>query len=483
MSSIAAWERFSYYAMRGLLTLFLTASLGSGGFQWSEASTLRFMGVFTMLFYMAPALGGWISDHIFGRRKAIIWGGWLLSIGHLFMAGPTLLPDIISSASDIAVSPLIEQAGVELGRFGIPSIASNVQAAWTAAEHSTFKAAYWSVTLSFYIALLFIILGGSLLITSATALIGDHYKQSDSTRRDAGYTIYYLLIGVGALLSNLIAGTLGEKIGWHWGFTVAGLGMVLGLATYQLLESKWLDLHSGFDEPSKAPKGEAFKAFLWSGSFAMILAIAVFLITFWLIYEQVFGLLHLTIFNTVDRSIGGFEVPATWFQSLPPLYGLIVGPVIIAYWHWSEKKGRFLTTTLKLSLGFAFISAALLCLSGAFLDPDQASAARVSPWWFIIGFFFLTIGELIIAPGGFALVSKLAPAQLGAIIFGGWFLTDALGGLAGGYIGARAVTGDPITIFWVLGTVALACAAALIGLSKFERRLATLGEAANAEEP
>lgn len=477
LSSITAWERFSYWGMRGLLVLFLSASVSDHGFGWTAEDTLRFMGFFASAFYLSPAIGGIITDRWLGRRRAIIMGGALLTLGHFCLAGPAAAPYLVQTFSGVPVPSLLNASDVPLGiLFPDQSIWSGYSPSLDdSAQLSAIMFAYYAISITFYLGVLLITLGGGLLISAGTAAIGDQYFEQPH-KRDAGYTLYYMLICVGSLLSNLIAGTIGETLGWHWGFSAAGFGMLIGFLSLLVFEKyvTWTELQS--DNPNETAHSTntyrtALNKFLLSRACLFLGIMAIFMIYFSIIYEQSAGIIHLTIYEKVDRSIFGFEVPATWFQSLTSFFILFLSPLFIVLWGRLGAIRREPTFAAKFILGLAFLILSLGSFALGLMSGDGSESASLNPHWFVVGFFFLTLAELLFWPVGYALVAKLAPSHLVAAFLGIWFLTDSIAGFIAGFVGAAALNYGALTLTGQLIIGCVIASAVLFFVRRFEARV------------
>ncbi|MFP2906701.1 peptide MFS transporter [Pyxidicoccus sp. 3LFB2] len=435
------WERMSYYGMRGLLVLFLTDKVGGWG--WSTANALALYGTYTGLVYLTPIAGGYIADNIIGQRKAVVFGGTLMMIGHLLLALP----------------------GESI----------------------------------FYAGLGFLIAGNGFFKPNISTMVGGLYAPGDG-RRDGAFTIFYMGINLGAVLGNFICGTLGETVGWHWGFGAAGVGMLLGLITFLALSRNMLGTVGLTPQKTDAERREAWKrvgmyavsvtvavavfyglkqvpalvdstlirfiaAFIVFAVGAVlgnnalnkgqtqaeaeagaltkqekdrvisIFIIAVFVVLFWMGFEQAGGLMNLYTDQKVDRGVFGWEVPTTWFQNFNSAFIVLLAPVFAALWSRLAAKGKDPNVAVKMAFGLIFMGVGFLFMVGA--SRESATMGKAAAWWVIMAYLFHTMGELCLSPVGLSMVTKVAPARMVSAMMGVWFLANAaankLSGVVGGY--------------------------------------------------
>ena len=242
------WERFSYYGMRALLVLFLTSATLDEGFGWSSVEALRLYGLYTGLIWFTPVIGGWLADSYLGQRKAVVIGGSLMALGHFMMAGPALLPVLVGQFSGVPVQDVLQTAGVALGSLfpdgaawqGLDAriAALELSAGEAARYQSAARLAYTLSAVSFYSALCLLVCGVGLFKTNISTQVGLLYDERDD-RRDGGFTIFYMGINIGAFLGIIIAGVLGERVGWHYGFAVAGVGTAAMASPMRVLIEIW----------------------------------------------------------------------------------------------------------------------------------------------------------------------------------------------------------------------------------------------------
>ncbi|MEW6983306.1 peptide MFS transporter [Colwelliaceae bacterium 6471] len=390
------WERFGYYGMRALLVLYLVASVQDGGFAWSTSDALSLYGTFTMAVYLTPLIGGWLADNYIGQRKAIIFGGIFFSIGYFVLGFQN-----IALGNDETV---------------------------------------------FYIGLALIICGNGLFKANVSSLVGDLYEEGDH-RRDGAFTIFYMGINLGAFLSPLIAGYLGEKVGWGYGFIAAGVGMLIGLAMQLTMAKKYLgDIgvvpsaklakNNGEVEQEKSTpltKEEKDRT-------KVILIMSVFSIIFWAGFEQAGGLFNIYASEFTDRNLMGFEVPASWFQSLNALFIITLAPVVASIWVNMGNKEP--TSPVKFALAMFLLSLGFFVMVWATMAQGGDTTVKVSMLFLVFAYLFHTLAELCISPIGLSMVSKLAPLKFTSLLMGAWFLCTALANKLAAFIGAFVGEGE-----------------------------------------
>ncbi len=430
------WERFSYYGMRALLILFMTdAARGGMGMNAAEAGALY--GLYTFGVYALALPGGWIADRLIGSRQAVLYGGVLIALGHFSMA--------------------------------IPS------------------------TQSFYLGLLLIVLGTGLLKPNVSAIVGDLYTEADGARRDAGFSIFYMGINIGAFAGPLICSALGENVNWHMGFGAAGVGMTLGLVQY-VYGYKHLSNAGELDPEAAQPEVLAKTRKNFFVGMAGVLGITAALVfaarsgmlnmslvefaeatgvivvglaavyfayvltfvcrnsverqrigvcillfigaaLFWSGFEQAGSSMNLFAQDNTDRTLLGTEVPAGWLQSVNPLFIILLAPVIGSLWVWLDSRSRNPSIPVKFGLGLILLGLGFLVLSWGATYID---GGKVGMQWLVATYFLHTVGELCLSPVGLSSMTKLAPRRLVSQMMGVWFMGAALGnliaGLVAGYI-------------------------------------------------
>ncbi|AMC10764.1 hypothetical protein Lupro_05705 [Lutibacter profundi] len=434
------WERFSYYGMRALLTLYLTAELVNDGFGLDREAALEIYAIFTGLVYLTPILGGWVSDKLLGQRKTVYIGGLVMAVGQFLLASSSFL--------DHSLSP---DSRISLFNFGLGVL----------------------------------IIGNGFFKPNISTVVGEFYNDNDPMK-DAGFNIFYLGINLGAILGTFIAGGLGESVNWGYGFLAAGIGMLIGVLWLNWKETT-LE-HYGLPPNNKNGKvkldgqdwstiiiyvvsliaGTLGLIFLWGflpdgiktgityvgfaaifislfyvifkgtngahewSRMAVIIVLAIFNIVFWAGFEQAGGTFSLFAKENTDRIMFGWEMPATWFQNVNSFAILIFASLFSIMWIWLDKKGWNPRTPIKFALGL-FLGAA------AFWVMTQASNAAeggnlVSPWWLVSVYVLLTLGELMLSPIGLSMITKLAPTKLVSVVMGLWMASFAAGNYMAGML-------------------------------------------------
>jgi POT family proton-dependent oligopeptide transporter len=460
------WERFSYYGMRALFMLYLVNALG-----YERSDALELYATYTGLVYISPIVGGYLADRYLGQRKAILIGGITMAFGHFAMAFPSLL----------------------------------------------------------YLALGLLVAGNGFFKPNIATMLGTYYRENDP-RRDGGFTIFYMGVNLGAFLSPLIAGTLGEKVGWHYGFASAGVGMCLGLAQFVLSQSRLgygglprgkarLDradwIHVALASLAMIPLvygaiaawgaiGPAWLGLTGSGRFVAIAAVAValwlasrrfggakdtgarpltsdewqriaaifilgfFVIFFWMGFEQAGGTMNLFADKQTDRLIAGWEIPASYFQAINPLGILLMGPGIAALWLRVDRSRLALPTPAKMAIGLLFLALGFVVLAVGQHRADILG--KVGPQWLFFVYVLHTIGELCLSPVGLSMVTKLAPLRVAALMMGIWYLANAAANYLAGILEAL-LRGTSFPLYWFLVGSSIGAGIVLLALTPFITRL------------
>jgi proton-dependent oligopeptide transporter, POT family len=466
------WERFSYYGMRALLILYLTKH-----WLYSDGKANLIYGAYTSLVYITPVLGGYLADKYLGQRKAVLFGGVLLAVGHTLMA---------FEGMHGVTDPLIKQADPAINIF-------------------------WA-------ALAFIIVGSGFLKANISVIVGQLYPRTD-VRRDGAYTVFYMGINAGAALGTILVGYLGETIGWAYGFGLAGIGMVAGLIVFvmfkPLLQGKgesanpegllkkvggirfeWLLYGIGV-----AAVGAIWLLIQFQGTYGWILLAMgsllllyvlfqafklekepreriyaiLFLLTlqplFWGLFEQAGGSINLFTDKFVDR--GG--VPTSLFQSINPIYIILLGPIFAWLWTALARKGLEPSTPAKFGIALLQLGAGFIVFQwgGNFLDGNGKMAVS---FLFLI-YFLHTTAELCLSPVGLSAMNRLAPAHMASLIMGAWFFASAGGNFIAGKIGEATggkdgamEMGRTLDIYGTIGWVAVGVGVVVIMLSFFVKR-------------
>ena len=415
---IEMWERFSYYGMRAFLILYMVAPLASGGLGFSDKDAASIYGTYTGSVWGMAILGGIVADRFLGQFNAVLVGGTVIALGHFTLAFKTLP--------------------------------------------------------SFYSGLVLIVIGTGLLKPNVSTLVGSLYEQGDR-RRDAGFSIFYMGINSGAFLGPLIAGYLAQRVDWHAGFAAAGVGMAIGLVQYWFGRERLAPglARIAAEKPAKpADAATSARAPFTTDDWKRIGAIVIFFVfatIFWGAYEQAGSTLNLFADRYTRLSIAGFSFPSSWFQSVQPIFVILLAPVFA--WLWLRLGDREPSSPMKLALGLFFAALAFLVLVPAGAAAQSGAAVRVSPWWLIVAYFITELGELCVSPVGLSLVTKLSPVRIVGLMMGVWFLSNSFGNkLAGWAAGFFSSTPLP-TLFGTVAGVTLAASILLFLLIRPVRAL------------
>ena len=441
------WERFSYYGMRAILVLYLVAEVGieNAGLGWSNEDALALYGWYTMFVYVASIPGGIIADKIIGQKKAVFVGGMLLVAGHSVLA---------------------------------------IEALW-----------------AFYTGLTLIVMGVGMLKPNISTMVGGLYPKDQQDKRDMGFYIFYMGINLGAAASALLVGYIGETIGWHYGFGLAGIGMALGQLTYWYGQ-RYLT-HVGnlvIDERDESEKVDGnliasiFKSnnsiigfvitlcmgiYVWQvqGSldygllimglaFAVGVAIVVYndgdrvekdkilvtylsfliIIVFWGSFEQAGGLLNVYAAQKTDLVLSeNFTVPASWFQSVNAIFILIFATLVGSFWVWWKNRKKESSSLFKMAIGVIIMGWGFFFMSAASMQYDVEGLSSMH--WLVLAYLFHTIGELCASPVALSFITKLAPERWMAFMMGAYFAATGLGNKVAGLLGESATEMGEFTIF------------------------------------
>lgn len=394
------WERFSYYAMRAILVLYLTDTTMNGGLGWSTKDALDLYGIYTGLVYITPLIGGYLADNYLGQRRSILLGGALMAIGQFTLALPA-------------------------DALGLGSL------------HT------------FYLGLALLIAGNGLFKPNISTMVGDLYNEGDN-RRDGAFTIFYMGINLGALLAGVVSGSVTNSFGWKAGFVAAGIGMLMSLVMQISFAQSWLG-DIGREPAAKralANQKSTKKQPLTKEEvdrIKVILVMSLFTIVFWAGFEQAGGLMNIYTQQYTDRMIGSFEVPAAWFQSLNPFFIITLAPVLAVLWVKLGKREP--NSPVKFAMAMFFLALGFLCMVGAVLEQGGDTTVKTSMLWLVGAFFFHTLGELCLSPIGLSLVTKLAPLRLASLMMGAWFGCNAIANYVAGYVGSHVGELGAMAIF------------------------------------
>ena len=440
------WERFSYYGMRALLILFMTDMVASGGLGLTVVTATAIYGLYTFAVYAVALPGGWVADRLIGQRQAVLWGGVVIAAGHFTMAVPTIT--------------------------------------------------------AFYLGLTLIVLGTGLLKPNVSAIVADLYPEGGA-RRDAGFSVFYMGINVGGLAGPLVCGALGENVNWHLGFSAAGVGMALGIVQYVW---GWRYLgDAGVLRAMPDERASAWRTFLSgvalvSGLLIVVVALQsngllrlsflnvaqgtglvisvlvvvyfawVFLFgglnederkrvavipllflaaaVFWSGFEQAGSSMNLFAERLTSRTVLGWEAPASWLQSINPLFIIALAPVFGSIWVWLGS----LNPSIPVKFTFGLVQLGLGFFVLAWGSTFATDGALVSPMWLVVTYFFHTTGELCLSPVGLSSITKLSPRRFVGQMMGIWFMAAALGNLLAGLVAGLI---ESLPLPQLFGTVGL----------------------------
>ena len=458
------WERMSYYGMRALLVLYMTGAVTgfNPGLGWSQVESQAIYGIYSGMVYFMVVPGGWIADNILGHQKAVLIGALIIALGHFTLAIP------------------IEQ--------------------------------------TFFLGLIFVVLGTGLLKGNISTIVGQLYEGQDD-KRDSGYTIFYMSINIGSTLGFLICSYLGEKIGWHWGFGAAGIGMAFGVIQYikhrHLLGDAGMHPNEMSDDKRKkltnylkvslvgmfmvigaglfgfftiAPRffAEQFAyfltiiaglyfvyLFLFAGLNAaerknLILLFLLFIgaAAFWSGFDQSAGSLNIFARDYTDLSIVGYEIPVGWLQFANPVIVVLFAPIFAGIWAQLARKNLDPSLPIKFAIGLLFMALSFIIMIVAVNIALESSPVGMQ--WLLLTYLFQTWGELALSPIGLSAFSRYGPKRYMGQMFGLWFLASAIGGVLAGLLGGEALDGGLETIspvFEFMIQYYLVIAVALIVLS------------------
>ncbi|PCH67960.1 MAG: MFS transporter [Bacteroidetes bacterium] len=385
------WERFSYYGMRAILTLYMYRQVtdDNPGLGWEEGFALSIYGWYTMMVYVMSIPGGILADKWLGQKKTVMLGGFLLCIGHGILA---------------------------------------VDQTW-----------------AFATGLVFIVLGVGGLKPNISTMVGGLYKEGD-IRRDSGFTIFYIGINIGAFLASLIVGYVGEIHGWHYGFGLAGIGMLVGQSVF-IWGQKYL---KGVGESLKEKKESGVDVNkpltpIEKDRMIVLLLSFIIIIVFWGAFEQAGGLMNIYTDTKVDRLLFGWEVPTSWFQSLNPFFIMVFGTMVAAFWVRRQKNLKEASTLFKMAVGTMIMGTGFLMMSGASLEVEAAGQAGM--YWLLGAYLLHTIGELCASPTALSFITKLAPAKYGSLMMGSYFAATGFGNKIAGLLGESAEHAGELQIF------------------------------------
>ena len=464
------WERFSYYGMRALLILFMTAPIAAGGLAFDTAKAGSIYGAYTALVYLASVPGGWLADRFLGQRRATLYGGVVIMLGHISLAVPTVG--------------------------------------------------------AFYLGLILVISGTGLLKPNVSTMVGQLYAPEDR-RRDAGFSLYYMGINLGASVSPFLTGWLAQaepfqrvlgsigltpEYSWHWGFAMAAVGMFFGLLQY-LAGWKYLGEAGMEPVPPESPEARMHQRFQLQAGLGIAFLVALVLVVlirtgrlsitpelisltigylliavvvgtfawlllsrgwtaserkrllvilvlfaassvFWALYEQAGSTLNLFAQRNTENALFGWSFPPSWFQAVPPIFVITMAPAFA--WFWLKLGPREPSSPAKFVLGLVFVSAGF-----AVLMIPAASSAKASPLWLVLTYFLHVVGEMCLSPIGLSATTRLAPTRVQGLMMGVWFLSISVGSYLGGRVASLYEAYALPTLFGVVAACALLAAVVL----------------------
>jgi proton-dependent oligopeptide transporter, POT family len=433
------WERFSFYGMLAILALFLTAEPARGGFGWTDGRALTLVGIYTGLMYALPAFGGYVADRVLGRRRAVMIGAALMLVGQSLMASPVYIPWLLGAWRGLPLLAALRQLHVPLGYLARPDAVNVAIAAhgWLLDHQDGVKwlsEAYGGATLGLYAALGCLILGNALMKSTMVVLCGDAFAAGD-TRREAAYAYYYLGIAVGSFLSGIVVGSVAEVFGWHYGFSVGAVGMVIALTAYRVLAPRWLGEIGTRPEPSPGKSGAgANRARHTKMRLTLLLILALLLCVFSTGWFQMYGSWSLYIDRFVDRAIGGFIVPVPWFASWNSLIVVASAPLFAALWVRLAARHQRIDIVHKYSFALATVAGGHFLMYGAVVLTAQGGLAPL--WIPLFAFALCAIGEIVAWTSTYDIIYRAAPRGFVSATMGAWyFMTLGLGGYLSGVTG------------------------------------------------
>ncbi len=478
------WERFSYYGMRALLVYFLTDTFIGGGFNMAELDAFTIYGIFTGLVYVTPIIGGMLADKVLGQRKTIYIGGITMAIGQFML-----------SASAMA------QGDIDSFRGTL-----------------------------FFAGLGILILGNGFFKPNISTMVGELYDNADP-RKDGGFTIFYMGINLGAFLSPLVAGKLGEQVAWQYGFMAAGFGMLIGTIWFflrshtlgsigmppkvkservRLIAADWMSILIyvavlvggvfGFlymwDILSETIKSSIIYVVAFAGGgylvysivtgtngttewsrVGVIIVLAIFNIFFWSGFEQAGTTFSIFARDNTDRMIWNYEIPATWFQSINAVFIVMFAPLFTLLWARLDKFKLNPNTPMKFVWGMLLLSLGFVIMA---LASDRSSAGdvitKVSPLWLVMVFLLHTFGELCLSPIGLSMVTKLSPAKLVSTMMGLWMGSFAAGNFVASQMKAISLNLEAkldmtVPVFWFIAAETAVAALILLALTPWLKKM------------
>ncbi len=444
VSTLQVFERFNYYGMRGLLMLFLTTAAVKGGLGLNTKVAATIYSTFTMSAYFAPLLGGYIADGFLGKRNTFFIGSVFIALG-------------------------------------------------------TFMLFITNTKIMLYGALFFITLGNGLWKPNITSIVGDFYDNNDP-RKDGAYSIFYTFVNIGAFFAPLVCGFIAEKTfavtqgseiisyGYRYGFLAATMGMILGSIVYMLFGKKYLGEVGKYDANKTMPKKENEKIVQSEKQpltkeekkrvFA-ICALSFFVIIFWAAFEQAGSSLTLYTDKYINRNVGGFEVPTSWFQSINPFLCVVLGPTF-AWWFvkLSQRPKGDIPTAKKMGYGLIILGLGFALMVGAALERGDSTNMTVQAniLWLFGAYTLHTVGEMFLSPVGLSMVSKLAPKQIAAIMMGVWLFATGVGNYIAGMSAVFVESWGALHVFGLVTVITIGSGLFLCFLSPMFQKIMVMEE-------
>jgi POT family proton-dependent oligopeptide transporter len=429
------WERFSYYGMRGILILYMTKLWIENGLEIPEGQASMLYGIFTGFVYFTPLLGGYLADRFLGQRLAITIGGVTMAIGQLVLFG------------------INTHFGLALG-------------------------------------LVLLVIGNGFFKPNISTLVGQLYREGDD-KRDSAFSIFYMGINLGALIAPLVCGFLAEdyfavkdadgttilSYGFKYGFLAASIGMIIGQLAFNLLAKRYL-LTIG-SKPAKQTAAEKAETKANTAPLTkeekdritVIFILTALVVFFWAGFEQAGSSLTLYTDKYINREAFGTVIPTTFFQSVNPLFIVLLAPVFA--WFWNSSMGKKLTTPIKMSLGMILLGVGFLFMliaTGEVVTEGSGDSEvvveKAALVWLVFTYFFHTIGELCLSPVGLSVVTKLAPIRLASLLMGVWMLSSAFANWIGGFVASYVEELGAVTIFYSIAIFVIALGGLMLLMSK-----------------
>ena len=455
------WERFSYYAMRGILVLYLTATWLNGGLGYDEKFSTTVYGLATGLCYFTPLFGGWLSDRYLGQRKSILIGGFIMVLAQFLLFAPELFTTVSPNMTpeQLAHNEFIGRVGLFAGLF-------------------------------------LLIIGNGFFKPNISSIVGDLYEPGDR-RLDSAFSIFYMGINLGAVIAPLIVGLLADNVfattfvdangvtqithGYRYGFLAAAVGVLLGQLLFVFLSNKYLG-NIGME-----PKGAAKLAESTTEEVKVPLTrqekerIAVIFIFFFAGMEQAGASFNLYANKYIDRTVFGHEIPTAWLQMINPFFVIVLAPVF-AYF-WNTRLGQALNTPLKMGLGLIVLGIGFWFMliagfqrgatwQGGLNIVDNADATiKASMIWMILTYLLHTIGELSLSPVGLSIVTKLSPARFASLFMGVWIMAAAFANMLAGLISSYVVELGASTVFASISAFVMVLGILMVSLNKVIERM------------